>query len=125
VIGCYETVLVVEVIFLGRVLRTSYCCVGAIETGNIRMSNEEIVTNYKFQTHLIRVSTPGMEGINYFVSTFMSMLLNSSCYHLKVEDVLISLQKQKQSTFVKNCIRAINGQYSDSNNLNTDRVREW
>lgn len=32
-------------IFLGRVFLTP---VGAIEIGNIRMSNEEIVTNYKF-----------------------------------------------------------------------------
>jgi hypothetical protein len=44
VIGCYETVLVVEVVFLGRVLLTP---VGAIEIGNIRIFNEEIVTNYR------------------------------------------------------------------------------
>jgi hypothetical protein len=66
-----------------------------------------------------------MEDINYFISTYTSLLLNSSCYHLKVEDVEISLQKEKQSTFVRNCIRANNGQYSDNNNLNTDCVREW
>jgi len=66
-----------------------------------------------------------MEGIDYFISTYMCMLLNSSCYDLKVEDVYISLQKQKQSTFVKNCIRTNNDQYSDNSNLNTDCVRKW
>jgi hypothetical protein len=45
VIGCYEAVLVVEVVFLGRELLN---LVGAIEIGNIRMSNEEIVTYYRF-----------------------------------------------------------------------------
>ena len=45
VIGCYETVLVVEVVFLGRELLN---LVRAIEIGNIRMSNEEIITNYRF-----------------------------------------------------------------------------
>ena len=43
-IGSYEAVLVVEVVFLGRVLLTP---VGAIEIGDIRMSNEEIVTHYR------------------------------------------------------------------------------
>ena len=45
VIGYYETVLVVEVVFLGRELLN---LVRAIEIGNIRMSNEEIITNYRF-----------------------------------------------------------------------------
>jgi hypothetical protein len=43
--GYCETMLVVEVVFLGRVIHIP---VGAIEIENIRMSNEEIVTNYKF-----------------------------------------------------------------------------
>jgi hypothetical protein len=45
VIGCYEAELVVEMVFLGRELLN---LVGAIEIRNIRMSKEEIVTNYRF-----------------------------------------------------------------------------